>query len=187
MISEMGVAQLALGVAYRGRGSGQIFRSYFVLGEERVEGGLLSNQALANRNRLCLHGVEQASHGIALGIGKAELVGQLEQVARARIAVQFGGQCQSHAASGFQVGDLLVGKRLDRPSLQAGIGRLRGGGTDRQGASHEKKKRSAVHARLQWTVGNGLSMARVVIGIRQAQTAPRYRWSAYRSVSLCQT
>ena len=171
VISEMGVAQLGLGDADLGRGGGQGVGRYLVVCEQLVQGGLLGNQALSDRDRFCLHGFEQASHGAALGIGKAELVGQLEQVAGARIAVQFGDQRQTHAASGFQVGDLLFGERLDRPSFHAGIRRLRGGGTYGEDGGCEKKERLAVHGRPQRTVGSGLQ--RRAVHVRLSATFPR--------------
>ena len=60
-----------------------------------------------------------------IGIVSAfKLHGQFEQVAGSRIAVQLGRQGQAHASSRLKVGDLLVRQRLDRPRLQAGIGRL---------------------------------------------------------------
>src|SRR5262245_30386734 len=39
------------------------------------------------------------------------------------IAVELGGECETHAAAVAQVGDLLERQRLDRALLEAGIGR----------------------------------------------------------------
>jgi len=41
---------------------------------------------------------------------------------RPGIAVQLGGQREAHAPAGFEVGDLLVRQRLDRPCFEARIG-----------------------------------------------------------------
>jgi hypothetical protein len=40
-------------------------------------------------------------------------------------SVEFGGQRQTHAAPGLQIGHLLFGQRLDRTRLHARVGRLR--------------------------------------------------------------
>ena len=64
---------------------------------------------------------EQALHAGALLGGEFELVGEFENVQWPRIAVQFGRQRQAHAAAGAEVGDLLLGKRLDRARLHPGI------------------------------------------------------------------
>jgi hypothetical protein len=54
VISQMGVAQLGLGDADLSRGGGESVGRYLVVSEQLVQGGLLGNQALSDRDRLCL-------------------------------------------------------------------------------------------------------------------------------------
>ena len=49
----------------------------------------------------------------ALVVAKLQAVGELDHVQRSRITVQFAGQRQAHAASRAQIGNLLLGQRLD--------------------------------------------------------------------------
>jgi hypothetical protein len=66
---------------------------------------------------------------------------------RTGVAVQLGGQGKPCPASRLEVGDLLLGQGLDRPGLQASIGRLGQGGC-RESHTGDRDKSRELHAKL---------------------------------------
>ena len=110
-----------------------------------VQAALLRDQPRADRDRLGLHGGEQRAQARDLVRRQVEAVGQLDRVHRTRIAVQLGGEREPHAAAGIEIGDLLLGQRLDRTRLEAGIGLLR----QRRCAGDEKRNDRHSHDRLR--------------------------------------
>jgi hypothetical protein len=61
-------------------------------------------------------------HAGALVLGQPELVPQFEDMNRAGVSVEFGWQRETHAASGTEIGDLLVGQHSHGPVFPACIG-----------------------------------------------------------------
>ncbi len=68
--------------------------------------------------------VEQPSYLLALFAAELKLLGKLQDMQRAGIAVELRGERQAHAAAGVQIRDLLGGQRFDVALLVAGIRRV---------------------------------------------------------------
>src|SRR5207244_12943291 len=73
---------------------------------------------------------------------------EFKHTRRPGIAVQLAGERTPHAAAGLELADLLLGQRLDRARLHAGIGhlRMRAGG----GENHRSNDRPHLHRASPW-------------------------------------
>jgi hypothetical protein len=90
-------------------------------------------------------------HPVALIGCEIKLVGQLEHVRGAGVAIQLRRERQSHAASGVKVRDLLIGERLDGSLLHSGVGRL----GDRSAANQQQcaSENNSGHRRVLLVTG----------------------------------
>jgi hypothetical protein len=72
-----------------------------------VKLGFLRNELLPDGNNFGGHLVERPLHVYALLIRQSELLTELQDMVRPRIAAQFGGERQTHSPPGFRIGDLF--------------------------------------------------------------------------------